>query len=112
MHYSRACRHYKLRRGGLETIWEGSPFILVKVGLMAFRFIYLTCWQDKSIPVTPSSECSPPRIGPVMATRKYDDGCDVTTLHVNITGTSEARLTPLTVSAMVLLEEDTEHRVS
>ena len=31
MHYSRACRHYKLRRGGLATIWEGSPFVLVKV---------------------------------------------------------------------------------
>lgn len=51
-------------------------------------------------------------MGTVVAARKYDDSCDMTTLHVNITGTSEARLTPLIVSATVLLEQDTEHSVS
>lgn len=41
MHYSRACRHYKPRRGGLATIWEGSPFVLVKVRQNVFFALYL-----------------------------------------------------------------------
>jgi len=47
-----------------------------------------------------------------MDSCRSDDDCDVITLHVNITGTSEARFTPLVVPAMVMLEEDTEQRVS
>jgi hypothetical protein len=41
MHYSRVCRHYMLRRGGLATIWEGYPFILVKVGQIVFRSLFI-----------------------------------------------------------------------
>ncbi len=47
-----------------------------------------------------------------MDSCRSDDDCDVITLHVNITGTSEARFTPLVVPTMVMLEEDTEQRVS
>lgn len=74
--------------------------------------IYLTRWQDKVIPAKPSLESSSPGMEPVMDSCRCDDDCDVITLHVNITGTSEARLTPLIVPAMVMLEEDTEQHVS
>ncbi|KAK2463228.1 hypothetical protein APHAL10511_004883 [Amanita phalloides] len=96
MHYARACRHYKLRRGGKDIIWEGSPFIMVK---------------NKRISMKPVLGGSLPIRGMDMDDFKPDDDCDVTTLHVHFTDTTEFRLTPLIVPAMGFLEEDAEHHL-
>ncbi|KAF8630636.1 hypothetical protein AX15_002787 [Amanita polypyramis BW_CC] len=111
MCYFHICRHYKLRRGGQETIWEGTPFILVKVREIVFSHSHSRdLSQNKNTHPEPSREGDSPRRGIVSNTFESDDDCDVTTLHVQFSR-SELRLTPLLVPVMVFLEEDTEQRL-
>ncbi|KAF8633289.1 hypothetical protein AX17_004464 [Amanita inopinata Kibby_2008] len=99
MRYSRVCRHYRPRRDGQATIWEGSPYILVKDK----RNLYSSGFAAQG--ATASTDETLPNVS------RADNGCDVTTVRAEIRGKTELKLTPLLIPAIASLEEDMEKRL-